>query len=290
MILLLGGSGYVATTFAKRLSDRGLTFRVISRRDCDYTRRDRLIALIDQTKPSFLINAAGYTGKPNVEACEHHKADCLLGNAVLPGIVREACERRDIPWGHISSGCIYSGSRQDGSGFRETDPPNFCFRSPTCSFYSGSKALGEECLQGAGNVFVWRLRIPFSNQDGKRNYLSKMMRYERLLDVTNSLADVNEFVDACLHCWQHRVPYGVYNIVNSGAVSTGEVVQLIQTHHNINRPFQYFRDEAEFMAATGGVPRSSCVLDNSKLIQTGFPIRDVRDAIADALRTWQPER
>lgn len=290
MILLLGGSGYVATTFAKRLSDRGLNFRLISRRDCDYTRRDRLIELIDQTKPSFLINAAGYTGKPNVEACEHHKADCLLGNAVLPGIVREACERRDVAWGHISSGCIYSGSRQDGSGFRETDPPNFCFRSPPCSFYSGSKALGEECLQGADNVFVWRLRIPFSNRDGERNYLSKMMRYERLLDVTNSLADVNEFVDACLHCWLHRVPFGVYNIVNTSAVSTADVVQLLQTHRHINRPFRYFRDEAEFMAVTSGVPRSSCVLDNSKLIQTGFPIRDVRDAITDALRTWQPER
>ncbi len=289
MILLLGGSGYVATTFAKRLSDRGLDFRVISRRHCDYTRRDRLIELIDQTKPSFLINAAGYTGKPNVEACERHKADCLLGNAVLPGIVREACELRKIPWGHISSGCIYNGSRQDGSGFRETDPPNFCFRSPPCSFYSGSKALGEECLQGADNVFVWRLRIPFSNRDGERNYLSKIMRYERLLDVTNSLADVSEFVDACLHCWQHRVPFGIYNIVNSGVVSTGEVVQLIQSHRNIDRRFEYFRDEAEFMAATSGVPRSSCVLDNSKLIRTGFPIRDVREAIADALQTWQPE-
>ncbi|QDV40725.1 dTDP-4-dehydrorhamnose reductase [Stieleria neptunia] len=290
MMLLLGGSGYVGRIFARRLSDRGLDFQAISRRHYDYTRRDRLIELIDQTRPSFLINAAGYTGKPNVEACEHHQADCLLGNAVLPGIVREACELRNLPWGHVSSGCIYNGTRPDGSGFRETDPPNFCFRSPPCSFYSGSKALGEECLQDADNVFVWRLRIPFSNRDGPRNYLSKMMRYDRLLEVTNSLADADEFVDACLHCWQNRVPFGIYNIVNSGAVSTGEVVQLIRTHRKISRPFQFFRDEAEFLNATSGVPRSSCMLDNSKLIRTGFPIRDVREAVAEALQTWQPER
>ena len=37
-------------------------------------------------KPRFLINAAGYTGKPNVDACELAKADCLDGNAVLPGL------------------------------------------------------------------------------------------------------------------------------------------------------------------------------------------------------------
>ena len=45
------------------------------------TRTSRLHAaawsdrLIRETKPTFLINAAGYTGKPNVDACEKHKAD-----------------------------------------------------------------------------------------------------------------------------------------------------------------------------------------------------------------------
>ena len=286
MILLLGGNGFVGSAFAKRLTQRSLAFQIVSRRRCDYTRRDRLIELIDQTKPSFLINAAGYTGKPNVEACEHHKAECLLGNAVLPGMIREACENRGIPWGHVSSGCIYTGVTADGAGFRETDPPNFCFRTPPCSFYSGSKALGEECLEGAENIFIWRLRIPFSDQDGPRNYLSKMMRYDRLLDVTNSLAQLDEFVDACLHCYRERVPFGTYNVVNSGAVTTREVVELIQKHCSINREFKFFRDEAEFMQMTAGVPRSSCVLDNSKLLETGYAISDVRDAIARSLSNW----
>ncbi|WP_182864602.1 SDR family oxidoreductase [Rhodopirellula sp. JC639] len=288
MILLLGGGGYVASVFAKGLSRRDMAFRAVSRRQCDFTRRDQLVELIDDTRPSFLINAAGYTGKPNVEACEQHKAECLLGNAVLPGIVREACQMRGLPWGHVSSGCIYNGVRPDGSGFREIDRPNFCFRRPPCSFYSGSKALGEECLAGAENVFVWRLRIPFSHRDGPRNYLSKMMRYDRLLDVTNSLADIDEFVDACLHCWIHRVPFGTYNVVNSGSVTTRDVVDLIRQRRLSDRRFRFFRDEAEFMQATTGVPRSSCVLDNSKLRATGFPIRQVHEAIATALDRWRP--
>ncbi|QEG00277.1 dTDP-4-dehydrorhamnose reductase [Stieleria maiorica] len=288
MILLLGGSGYVGSVFAKGLTQRGMAYRVVSRRQCDYTRRDQLVALIDDTRPSFLINAAGYTGKPNVEACEQHKAECLLGNAVLPGIVREACQIRGLPWGHVSSGCIYNGVRADESGFCETDPPNFCFRGPPCSFYSGSKALGEERLAGAEDVFVWRLRIPFSHRDGPRNYLSKLMRYDRLLDVTNSLADIDEFVDACLHCWLDRVPFGIYNIVNSGSVSTRDVVDLIRQRRITDRRFCFFRDEAEFMEATTGVPRSSCVLDNSKLVATGFPMREVGQAIDAALERWQP--
>jgi dTDP-4-dehydrorhamnose reductase len=85
---------------------------------------------------------------PNVDACESAKYESLHGNAVLPGIIREVCEDLKIPWGHVSSGCIYSGRRADGEGWTEDDEPNFSFRSPPCSFYSGTKALGEEVLRG----------------------------------------------------------------------------------------------------------------------------------------------
>ena len=67
--------------------------------------------------------------KPNVDACEVHKAECLAGNAVLPGTIAQACEAANVPWGHVSSGCIYTGSRPDGSGFTEEDAPNFSFPS-----------------------------------------------------------------------------------------------------------------------------------------------------------------
>ncbi len=47
------------------------------------------------------------------------------------------------------------------SGFTEEDEPNFTFRRPPCSFYSGTKALGEEAIRGVGQNYIWRLRIPF---------------------------------------------------------------------------------------------------------------------------------
>ena len=81
-----------------------------------YSNVDHLSTLIREHKPSFLVNAAGFTGKPNVDACESAKYESLEGNAVLPGIIREVCEDLKIPWGHISSGCIYSGRRDGWEG------------------------------------------------------------------------------------------------------------------------------------------------------------------------------
>ena len=212
----------------------------------NYYQVDSLVEAIEQLQPDFLINAAGYTGKPNVDACEEHKADCLLGNAVLPGVVRQACETTGLAWGHVSSGCIYSGRRSDGAGFRESDPPNFDFRHNNCSFYSGCKALGEEVLQEARQVYIWRLRIPFSRLDSSRNYLSKMLRYARLMNATNSLSHLDDFVRVAWECWHRQVPFGTYNLTNPGSVTTTEVVQLIQEILQPPKEFSFFSDESEF--------------------------------------------
>ena len=161
VVAILGSTGYLGSYFVRGIEHRGWRALGLSRKEVDYSNVDHLSAWLRENKPAFLINAAGYTGKPNVDACEKEKSECLFGNAVLPGRIREVCEEHGIPWGHVSSGCIYSGSRPDGRGWREEDEPNFSFRSPPCSFYSGTKALGEEVLEGEENCYVWRLRIPF---------------------------------------------------------------------------------------------------------------------------------
>ncbi len=287
MIYLLGGSGYVGSAYQSLLQRQGVPFRNVRRADFDYTNGTALTALLRQEKPAFLINAAGYTGKPNVDACELHQSECLLGNAVLPGVVAQACADAGIPWGHVSSGCIFTGARADGSGFTEADTPNFTFRTNNCSFYSGSKGLGEEVLAGAPAAYVWRLRIPFNEIDGPRNYLSKLMRYSRLLDATNSISQLDEFAAATLACWEKRAPFGTYNITNPGQVTTREVVDLIKQTGVSTKQFEFFKDETEFMTTTAKTPRSNCVMDSGKLIATGIKLTEVHAAIERDLRRWR---
>jgi dTDP-4-dehydrorhamnose reductase len=287
MIYLLGGSGYVGQAYQALLRRKGIPFRNLKRSEVDYTDARVLTEALRADKPEFLINAAGYTGKPNVDACELHKAECLFGNAVLPGLIAEACHRAGVPWGHVSSGCIYSGARPDGSGFIEGDTPNFTFRTNHCSFYSGTKALGEEVLAGQPNAYVWRLRIPFDHLDNPRNYLTKLMRYPRLLEATNSISELNEFVAGTFACWEKRVPFGAYNVTNPGAVTTHEVVDFIRRSGVCQKDFVFFKNEDEFMELAAKTPRSNCVLDAGKLAAVGIQLTEVHEAIARDLRNWQ---
>lgn len=297
MIIILGSSGYVGSKYLEFLSSKGVKFLGFSRRQVDYTTKEGLASLIRSTGASFLINAAGYTGKPNVDACELDKRGTLLGNAVFPSLVAEVCGDIGIPWGHVSSGCIYSGRRPDGGGWREDDPPNFCFRSGRCSFYSGTKALGEEMIADAPSCYVWRLRIPFNHEAGPRNYLTKIMTYERLLEAENSVSHLDEFVRATWECWERRVPYGVYNVTNPGSVMTSDVVRWIKEEASarasgglacpFRREFSFYSDEDEFMLKAAKTPRSNCVMDSGKLASVGIEMSPVEEAFRTSLIGWK---
>ena len=266
-------------------------------------------------KPSFVVNAAGYTGKPNVDACELDKAGTLVGNALLPQTIAHACAAAKIPWGHVSSGCIYSGAKvfENGKvrvekdftkpelralveqnpsailGFTESDAPNFSFRDQPCSFYSGTKALGEEAIANIGQSYIWRLRIPFDEFDNKRNYLSKVQRYAKVYDNVNSISHRADYVKACLDTWELRTPFGIYNVTNPGFVTTRHVVEALEKILKPKHKFEYWSSDEEFYKIAAKTPRSNCVMDVSKLLAAGVKIRGVEAALEDSLKNWKPE-
>ncbi|MDZ4815004.1 MAG: sugar nucleotide-binding protein [Verrucomicrobiota bacterium] len=287
MVVLLGGSGYVGKAFRALFKTKKVPYQSWARSEVDYTDKSILAAALKKHKPAFLVNCSGYTGKPNVDACELHKAECLFGNAVFPGYVAEVCADLNIPWGHVSSGCIYSGRKADGSAFTEEDAPNFSFRSNYCSFYSGSKALGEETLAGKSNIYIWRLRIPFNEIDGPRNYLTKVMSYAKLLEAENSLSQLDEFVAAAWQCHEKAVPFGIYNLTNPGSMTTSEVVELVVQSGVIKKDFQFFNSEDDFMKTAAKTPRSNCVLDTTKAKSVGIIMSPVREAVQTALARWK---
>jgi dTDP-4-dehydrorhamnose reductase len=315
MILLLGGTGYIGQAFKRELERRQRPFTTLSRCELDYTRFDRLWGFLEARRPEFVVNAAGYTGKPNVDACEVARADTLAGNTLLPQTIAHACAALNIPWGHVSSGCIYSGAKikSEGEirvekdltkpelralveksptnilGFSEADPPNFTFRNGPCSFYSGTKALGEEALAGIGQSFIWRLRIPFDEFDSARNYLSKVQRYGKVYDNVNSISHRGDYAAACLDLWDKRSAFGIYNVTNPGFITTRQIISLIEKTLKSGKHFKFWASDEEFYRTAARAPRSNCVLDVSKLLSAGVKIRPVGEALEHSLRNWQPE-
>jgi dTDP-4-dehydrorhamnose reductase len=164
--------------------------------------------------------------------------------------------------------------------------------------------LAEELLvKNFPNTYIWRLRIPFDHRDSSRNYLSKLLRYQRLLDARNSLSHLDDFVASVWATVERKLPFGIFNLTNPGSVTAREVVEMIRregaarlaqydsrTAGQFLKEFDFFASEEEFMKCGVIAPRSNCVLDTTKAESYKLPLRPVKEALADSLQRWEWER
>jgi dTDP-4-dehydrorhamnose reductase len=312
MILLLGATGYLGRAFADELRRRGCNYIPLSRQTFDYTNRGLLFWYVRKTRPELVINAASYSGRPNVDACETSRPEAFRTNTLLPQTVARVCLMTNTVWAHLSTGCIYSGAKvfQKGElrierdlsrpelrelfeahpenflGFSELDEPNFTFRQRFFNFCSGTKALAEEALRVCGRGYIWRPVLPFNERNEPCNFLSRLQRYPRIYDHLTSLSHLEDCVRACLDLWERRAPFGTYNVANPGAVTTRQVVEMIERTLKPPCRFKFWANDREFYESGANALRSNCILDVTKIARAGVKMRHVQEALKDCLRHW----
>lgn len=288
MVLLLGSSGYIGNAVKQALTKDGIDFICKSiRYPLDKQEFQRTLI---KEKIYAVINCAGYTGVPNVDACElpSNKQVCIEANAFLPAQIMQVCNDLHVKFVHVSSGCIYNdyaceNAQPPVAQFNEADAPNFSFLTNKCSWYSGTKALGEMLCKQA---YICRLRIPFDGQINDRNYLCKMRNYNVLLNATNSFSQLQEFAQGVVQValYIDTVEYKrVFNMTQPGYLTTMQVIEMMRKN-NIVKNKLYFKSIEEF-GRTIEAPRSNCVLDSSYIINKGIELTPIEDAMNIAIET-----
>jgi len=266
---LIFGNGYLGNRFKEFLDGKSILS------DMRIHSSDDALTVIDQIRPTVVINAAGHTGKPNVDACEMQKSQTFAGNVSVPYNIAEACSKRKLFMIHLSSGCIYEGNGHNGRGFSEEDVPNF-----RGSFYSITKSQGEEALKPFLNVGQIRLRIPFEGRKNPRNLLDKLLSYIsngfHVLDAPNSISYIPDLLYITQQLAERRAA-GIFNVVNEGAMTHD---QLLREYQKVSgRQLSYKLITPADLDKRTAARRSNCVLSVEKLKSLGISVPSVESAI-----------
>ncbi|THU74685.1 hypothetical protein C4D60_Mb04t35990 [Musa balbisiana] len=142
-----------AGLLGRRCEDRGISFAFGSGR---LENRAQLEADIAAAALTHVFNAAGVTGRPNVDWCEDHRVDveAIRANVVGTLTLGDVCRERGLLLVNCATGCIfdYDGAHTlgSGAGFKEEDTPNL-----VGSFCSKTKAMVEELLKNVCTLHVW---------------------------------------------------------------------------------------------------------------------------------------
>lgn len=276
--ILIGSSGYIGSHFVDYFKSQNISYVCLSGHKC--YNLDFLRHFMFKYQPKFLLNCAGTIGKPNVDAVEKQKIDALNANAYLPFLLSRVCQEFDVTLCHISTGCIFNGYEKE---FNEKDRANFHFDSLPCSYYSGSKYLGELLIRDNQNAYIFRIRIPFNADiDNPRNLLYKLINYSQLVNIKNSMTGIDEFITLSSKIILENKNYGIYHIVNSNPIFPREIMEiLLKTHVITRKQFEnkkYFETYNEFEKVIK-TPRSNCILSNTKLLSLGLTIPDTATSI-----------
>ncbi|KAH6615439.1 epimerase/hydratase [Chaetomium sp. MPI-SDFR-AT-0129] len=256
--LIWGGDGWVAGHLKTLLEVQN---KEVYSTTIRMENREAVIQELERIQPTHVLNAAGCTGRPNVDWCEDNREATIRSNVVGTLNLADCCFLKGIHCTVFATGCIYQYDEKhpwDGPGFLETDPANFAG-----SFYSMTKAHVEEVIKHYSNCLILRLRMPVSDDLHPRNFVTKISKYEHVVNIPNSNTILTDLLPASILLAEHG-DVGVYNFTNPGAISHNEVLTLFR---DIVRPsFTWKNFTLEEQAKVIKAGRSNCKLDTTKLV------------------------
>ncbi len=273
MTTLVFGAGFLGERLAGSLPHAVLA------RGVDIGDRQGVLAALRAHSPTAVVNAAGKTGRPNVDWCERHQTETTRSNVIGALVLAEACAELDVHLLHLASGCIFYGPSPSVGGWREDD-----FANPI-SFYSRSKYAADLVLSQMPKVAVVRLRMPIDAQPGPRNLITKLAGYSQVVDVENSVTIVPDLVEV-VGALVERKATGVFHATNPGPVRHAQLLSLYREVVDPNHRFTLIGEDELVRRGLTARTRSNCILSSGRLEALGVTMRPSAVALPDVLRQY----
>jgi dTDP-4-dehydrorhamnose reductase len=257
MVLLLKANGHNAICAESRLENR-----------------EQLTQELDKIKPDFIINAAGITGRPNVDWCENHKQETIRCNVLGVLNLADTAFLKGIKVTNFSTGCLYNYDQKhpigSGIGFKEEDEPN-----SLGSFYARTKILMEKLILEYPNVLNLRVKMPVSDDMNPRSFIGKLITFKKVVNFPNSISNLDDLFPIAIEMTLRGMT-GNYNFANPGTMSHHELLNLYKQYVNPAFTYQAFSEEEQVKMSKN---RSNCELDVSKLLQSFPSIPPIKTSI-----------
>ncbi len=273
MKILIIGSGFVG----RRCKDAWGGEAILCEKKI--TSSDDVMKLLEEHKPDAVLNAAGVRGKPNVDWCETHQLETILGNVVLPIQIADACQKRNIYLLHIGSGCIFYGKAPDRRGWKESD-----FGNPS-AVYSRSKYAADLALSTLPNVGIARIRMPLDYLSSPGNLVDKLASFPKVVDVENSITIVEDMVKVFYELMQKKGA-GIFHVTNPGTVKHKEILKLYKEIVNPQHSNEWISEKELVKQGLAKKTRSNNFLQSENLKKLGITMRPVKEALRDTMKKY----
>ena len=289
-ILIYGGNGWIGGMMCELLSKQNIAYVKSSVR---VDNKSAVADELDKENPTHVMSFIGrthgtYDGEKytTIDYLEQKGkiTENVRDNLFSPVLLAILCSTRNIHFTYLGTGCIFNYDDNhcltpNGNGWREEDTPNFFGSS-----YSVVKGYTDELMHLFGtSVLNLRIRMPIVSQDTPRNFISKIIRYEKICSIPNSMTVLDELLPIALDMSLKKIT-GTINLVNPGVISHNEILQMYKDNGH-----PYFRWKNFTLEEQSNIldsERSNNRLDTNKLKEMYPNVNNIQDAVLKCLKNW----
>jgi len=291
-ILVYGHKGWIGSQFVdilKSMNESKKKFSYVLGK-CRVDDSTSLLAELDEVRPTHVVTLIGRTHGVH-DGVKYNTIDYLeqkgklvenvRDNLFAPVSVALACERRNIHFTYLGTGCIFSYIKnQEHIGFKESALPNFFGSS-----YSVVKGFTDRIMHRfEKNVLNLRIRMPIVGYDNPRNFITKIKIYARICSVPNSMTVLPELLPVAIDLLL-KGETGTINLTNPGVISHNEILGLYRD--NVDPKFTWTNFTIEQQNKILASERSNNLLDTTRLERLCPGVRSIHDSVKALMKTYK---
>ena len=232
---------------------------------------------IDRHKPTHILSLIGRThgkiGDKVISTIDYLEEDGKLfenirDNLYSPLMLAMLCNRKNIHFTYLGTGCIFDYDNDHPLGFTEQDIPNFFGSS-----YSIVKGFTDSIMkQFSEEVLNLRIRMPINSEKSTRNFITKITTYDKICSIPYAVKMMVMNIT------------GTINLTNPGVISHNEILEL---YREIVDPLLVWKnftiDEQNLVLSS---KRSNNMLNTDKLSEFFPEIKNIKESVIECLKKY----
>jgi dTDP-4-dehydrorhamnose reductase len=273
-ILFFGSKGWIGKQFGFFLNKNGITYISTDVRADDEKAVEEEIKLYS---PTHIISFIGRTHGGEYNTIDYLELsgklkDNIRDNLYSPLVLSILCERYNIHYTYLGTGCIFSSDDPTTTSIDDDALPNFFGSS-----YSTVKGFTDR-LQHlySKNTLNLRIRMPIVNYEHHRNFLSKIFKYEKICSMANSMTVLEDMFPVIMDMMIKNTT-GTFNLVNKGVITHNEILEMYKKHIDPSFVWKNFSVEEQNSVLLS--KRSNTQLSNDKLYSLYPDIPDIKTSV-----------
>ncbi len=286
-VVVYGAQGWIGGQFVQVLKDHNITFTPGAARADNVA---DLHAELASTRPTHVVSFIGRThgsvGDKTFTTIDYLEqegklTDNVRDNLFSPVALAIACKNHNIHYTYLGTGCIFKFDDdhpfgKEENGFAEDALPNFFGSS-----YSVVKGFTDQLMHMLeDNVLNLRIRMPIVGNANPRNFITKIVNYERVCSVPNSMSVLDELLPYIVQLMQKGTT-GTLNFTNPGLISHNEILEMYK--EIVDPTFTWKNFSLEEQRAILAADRSNNYMDTHKLEELFPEIEPIKKAVRRAL-------